>query len=529
MEGGKKKRRRISKLSLKYRPSPPPSLPPSKDVSKPSGLFIVKKKKDVSSPIIPSTQIHLSPSPSSPSSFISPTQLHIEDNIDNNSPVNDSNDFATTTTSTTTTTTTTIASPTILSPTQKSIIENNNIDNNNNINNYMMIINQGEPVINNTPKSNNQEIDRPKKQLGDGPMDGLYWRCEYCGNLVPQSYTTFNSKILEKRIKHYKKCAEGIKPKDLQVQKSEDLAMELLLSNNTTTSDEAINDTSDENKNKKTRNVFDILMASTSGSPISSSSSSSRLNSHNSGVKHYVKKNAFALMMSKKKPNQQNNKETNLNGKRTNGKYKNNKKWNRRFANTSRDPNMCPHYKLIKLNNNKIQPIVVDGFQYASREQLSQIYFLSHFHSDHYIGLKKTFDDGIIYCTQVTANLLLRQFKIKPENIRALPLDRPVKLDITPNIVTTSLSVADNNSSSSTTTSSSSLGKKLQVIVTLIDANHCPGSCIMLFQIGNKSPYRYLLHTGDFRYTRSMRSHPAMKDIKHLECLYLDTTYCNPK
>ncbi len=45
MEGGKKKRRRISKLSLKYRPSPPPSLPPSKDVSKPSGLFIVKKKK----------------------------------------------------------------------------------------------------------------------------------------------------------------------------------------------------------------------------------------------------------------------------------------------------------------------------------------------------------------------------------------------------------------------------------------------------------------------------------------------------
>ena len=104
-----------------------------------------------------------------------------------------------------------------------------------------------------------------------------------------------NPKILEKRIKHYKKCAEGIKPKDLQVQKSEDLAMELLLSNNTTTSDEAINDTSDENKNKKTRNVFDILMASTSGSPISSSSSSSRLNSHNSGVKHYVKKKCICI------------------------------------------------------------------------------------------------------------------------------------------------------------------------------------------------------------------------------------------
>jgi len=33
-------------------------------------------------------------------------------------------------------------------------------------------------------------------------------------------------------------------------------------------------------------------------------------------------------------------------------------------------------------------PIVVDGFEYASQD-LTNIYFLTHFHSDHYMGLTK--------------------------------------------------------------------------------------------------------------------------------------------
>ena len=515
------KRRRVSKLSLKYRPPPPP--PQQLATLKNDEIFIVKRKKELSTT---STQIHFSPSSSqlsssSPLSFLSPTQVHVGDDDVNSLPVSNANDIATTTTT----------------PTKKKITDTSNNNNNNNNMNHNNNDSKKIEHVNKTPL-NQRAAGCRKKQLGDGPMDGLFWRCEYCGHLVPQAYSTFNSTILEKRIKHYKKCAEGMKPKyylsTARAQKGEDLAAELLLSNentSTTSSPTSSNvnninnhdSSSDNNNNSRPRNVFDILMASTNGSPIQSSSN---LSSHNSGVKHFVKKNAFALMMNQSKT-MHDNREKRKTAKNSSSKFGAKKKkssWGRRFASTSRDPNMIPHYKVIKVGNN-VQPIVVDGFQYADRARLSSIYFLSHFHSDHYIGLKKSFD-GIIYCTQVTANLLLRQFKIKPEHVRALPLDKPVKLDMAPNIIT-----KNNNPivSNNTTTTSSSSKRKLQVVVTLIDANHCPGSCIMLFQIGYKVPYRYLLHTGDFRYIRSMRSHKALKDISHLECLYLDTTYCNPK
>ena len=49
--------------------------------------------------------------------------------------------------------------------------------------------------------------------------------------------------------------------------------------------------------------------------------------------------------------------------------------------------------------------VIVDGFQYVNND-LSQHYFLSHFHSDHYMGLNKKFSSGKIYCSEVTANLV---------------------------------------------------------------------------------------------------------------------------
>ena len=54
-----------------------------------------------------------------------------------------------------------------------------------------------------------------------------------------------------------------------------------------------------------------------------------------------------------------------------------------------------PNYKKIQSGKMTV-PIVVDGFQYAS-EVLSNCYFLTHFHSDHYIGLDKHFNCGNIY------------------------------------------------------------------------------------------------------------------------------------
>jgi DNA cross-link repair 1A protein len=54
---------------------------------------------------------------------------------------------------------------------------------------------------------------------------------------------------------------------------------------------------------------------------------------------------------------------------------------------------MTPITYLTNQVGNMQKPIVVDGFQYASAG-LSDCYFLTHFHSDHYIGLDKDFDCG---------------------------------------------------------------------------------------------------------------------------------------
>lgn len=51
-----------------------------------------------------------------------------------------------------------------------------------------------------------------------------------------------------------------------------------------------------------------------------------------------------------------------------------------------------PDYKKLQVGSMQ-QPIVVDGFQYASKS-LSDCYFLTHFHSDHYQGLTSDFAYG---------------------------------------------------------------------------------------------------------------------------------------
>ena len=81
------------------------------------------------------------------------------------------------------------------------------------------------------------------------------------------------------------------------------------------------------------------------------------------------------------------------------------------------------------------------------------------------------------------------------------------------------------------------------VQVTLIEANHCPGSCLFLFEgrqtvdvgdstfrspyVGSSRIFRYL-HCGDFRASPRHVVHPAIKG-KKIDHVYLDTTYLDPK
>jgi hypothetical protein len=81
------------------------------------------------------------------------------------------------------------------------------------------------------------------------------------------------------------------------------------------------------------------------------------------------------------------------------------------------------------------------------------------------------------------------------------------------------------------------------VRVTPIEANHCPGSALFLFEgrqtahagdsafksphVGSNRTFRYL-HCGDFRASPQHVLHPAVKE-KKIDTVYLDTTYLDPK
>jgi DNA cross-link repair 1A protein len=171
----------------------------------------------------------------------------------------------------------------------------------------------------------------------------------------------------------------------------------------------------------------------------------------------------------------------------------------------------CPFYKILPGLS-----ICVDAFRYGAVEGC-QAYFLSHFHSDHYIGLTSTWTHGPIYCSRVTANLVRQQLRVDPKYVIGLEFEETVDVPNTRGVQ-----------------------------VTMISANHCPGSSLFLFEkvIGKKTNgeprLQRILHCGDFRACRAHIEHPLLmpnvqdkvngktKEQK-IDVCYLDTTYLNPK
>ncbi|PHH72427.1 hypothetical protein CDD80_4551 [Ophiocordyceps camponoti-rufipedis] len=165
----------------------------------------------------------------------------------------------------------------------------------------------------------------------------------------------------------------------------------------------------------------------------------------------------------------------------------------------------CPFYKIMPGFN-----ICVDAFRYGAVEGC-EAYFLSHFHSDHYIGLTASWKHGPIYCSRVTGSLVKKQLRTAAKWVVELDFDTPLDVPGT------------------------------GATVTMIPANHCPGSSLFLFQkpFGGGS-MRRILHCGDFRACPAHLTHPLLRpDVidtitgkrrqQTIHMCYLDTTYLNPR
>ncbi|KAK0730835.1 eukaryotic translation initiation factor 3 subunit 7-domain-containing protein [Lasiosphaeris hirsuta] len=166
----------------------------------------------------------------------------------------------------------------------------------------------------------------------------------------------------------------------------------------------------------------------------------------------------------------------------------------------------CPFYKIM--------PgffICVDAFRYGAVEGCNA-YFLSHFHSDHYIGLTANWTHGPIYCSKVTGSLVKSQLKTAAKYVVELEFEERTPVPGTQG-----------------------------VSVTMIPANHCPGSSLFLFEkaVGSGKTQR-ILHCGDFRACPAHVAHPGLRPEtvdaisgrmkqQNIDVCYLDTTYLNPR
>lgn len=171
----------------------------------------------------------------------------------------------------------------------------------------------------------------------------------------------------------------------------------------------------------------------------------------------------------------------------------------------------CPFYKIM--------PglfICVDAFRYGAVKGCNA-YFLSHFHSDHYIGLTASWSHGPVYCSKVTGSLVKNQLRTAAKWVVELEFDEKVEIPGTEGVT-----------------------------VTMIPANHCPGSSLFLFEKalgtakGSAPKTQRILHCGDFRACQTHIAHPLLKpDVvdlisgktrqQKIDICYLDTTYLNPR
>lgn len=94
---------------------------------------------------------------------------------------------------------------------------------------------------------------------------------------------------------------------------------------------------------------------------------------------------------------------------------------------------------------------------------------------------------------------MIAKLGVKGELVVGLPLDEPVTINL------------------------DEVGEETMT-VTLIDANHCPGSVMFVFE----GYFGKILYTGDFRFCERFLTHSAIVG-KQFDIVYLDNTYCNQR
>lgn len=143
-------------------------------------------------------------------------------------------------------------------------------------------------------------------------------------------------------------------------------------------------------------------------------------------------------------------------------------------------------------------PIAVDFWK--TREcPNARLFFLTHLHGDHIVGLSSSWQHKI-YCSEVTGKLLVKRYDIDASLISPLETGCSHILYVDSDQIE-------------------------QMLVTVINAHHCPGSVMFFFE----GYFGKILYTGDFRFDSEMKDDPLMGNLLHADTLYLDNTYNSPK
>jgi DNA cross-link repair 1A protein len=141
-------------------------------------------------------------------------------------------------------------------------------------------------------------------------------------------------------------------------------------------------------------------------------------------------------------------------------------------------------------------------------------HFLTHYHADHYTGLRRGFE-GVIAASDITADLLIHDYRLR----FAGEGDRKGSGSAAAN---------GNGNGGGAKLLRLPLNERLVIDgvgVTALPANHCPGAVMLLFELPGG---RAILHTGDFRWQDWMKDLPPLARA-NVDTIYLDTTYCLPR